>query len=302
HKHPVPTGERDHDGTDAFRDAGFIGRKVNGAQRGLIHDRITTINLVTIRARPPGRTAIRHPVLERRHHRIRIAQVIALLAAHARCTEFGDDIRLFGIGFIGTTPANITRYSHHRCPNPVQTHSRSFGSSDSTDPFHQISIAVDGHAMLARQLYNLLSNAAKFTSAGTVTLSVQREHNPLLRQSEATALPESSLRHPGNQPTSHTSHNGRLTARVLQATQQQSWISFTISDTGIGMSEEQLQQLFQAFTQANNSSSRSYEGTGLGLTISRSLCQLMGGDVSVRSQPGKGSIFTVLLPASLPDE
>ena len=67
--------------------------------------------------------------------------------------------------------------------------------------------------------------------------------------------------------------------------------------SGIGMTEDQLGKLFQAFTQADASTSRKYGGTGLGLVISRRFCQMMGGDVTVTSEHGKGSAFTVRLPA-----
>jgi len=104
-------------------------------------------------------------------------------------------------------------------------------------------------------LFNLLSNASKFTDHGTITLSVQRESDD------------------------------RLT--------------FAVSDTGIGMTEEQLSRLFQAFSQAEASTRSQYGGTGLGLAISRQFCRLMGGDLTVESAYGQGSTFTVRLPAAV---
>jgi signal transduction histidine kinase/CheY-like chemotaxis protein len=109
-------------------------------------------------------------------------------------------------------------------------------------------------------LFNLLSNASKFTENGTIRLTVAAE----------------------NRETLGSAHASRF--------------KFDVSDTGIGMTPEQLSRLFQAFTQADASTSRNYGGTGLGLVISRKFCQLMGGDITVQSEPGKGSTFTVVLP------
>ncbi len=101
-------------------------------------------------------------------------------------------------------------------------------------------------------LFNLLSNATKFTENGKITLNVER----------AVAT-----------------------------------VQFRIADTGIGMSDEQLAKLFNAFSQADASTTRKYGGTGLGLAISRKFCQLMGGDITVESEPGKGSTFTAIIPS-----
>src|SRR5262249_17137954 len=77
-----------------------------------------------------------------------------------------------------------------------------------------------------------------------------------------------------------------------------SWIEFAVADTGIGMTPEQQAKLFEEFTQADSSTIRKYGGTGLGLAITRKLARMMGGDVTVASEPGQGSAFTVRLPAS----
>jgi CheY-like chemotaxis protein len=74
------------------------------------------------------------------------------------------------------------------------------------------------------------------------------------------------------------------------------WLTFSIRDTGIGMTTEQMGKLFRAFTQADDSTSRKYGGTGLGLALTKRFSQIMGGDVRVESEPGKGSTFTIELP------
>ncbi|MCQ8239749.1 response regulator [Rhizosaccharibacter radicis] len=82
----------------------------------------------------------------------------------------------------------------------------------------------------------------------------------------------------------------------------QDWLEFSVSDSGIGMTEEQVKKLFQRFVQADESTTRRFGGTGLGLAITRGFMQLMGGSVSVASEPGKGSCFTVRVPAALAEQ
>ena len=107
-------------------------------------------------------------------------------------------------------------------------------------------------------LFNLFSNAAKFTEKGKISLEVRRE-------------------------------NVDGADRIL----------FRVKDSGIGMTPEQLGKLFQAFTQADASTTRKYGGTGLGLTITKKFCLMMGGDVTVESEYGSGTTFTVWLPAEV---
>jgi len=89
---------------------------------------------------------------------------------------------------------------------------------------------------------------------------------------------------------------GDVTLRVKKVADGRGWIELSVTDTGIGMTPEQMAKLFEEFTQADSSTARRYGGTGLGLAITRKLARMMGGDVTVASEPGKGSTFTVRLP------
>ncbi|MDP2827092.1 MAG: ATP-binding protein [Sulfuricellaceae bacterium] len=109
---------------------------------------------------------------------------------------------------------------------------------------------------LGQILDNLLDNAIKFTQAGGI----------------------------------------HLQATLLEKSSQVAMLRFDIKDSGIGMSEDQLQRLFRAFSQGDSSSTRQYGGTGIGLALTKRLVELMGGEIRVESQPAHGSTFTVLLP------
>jgi GAF domain-containing protein/CheY-like chemotaxis protein len=113
---------------------------------------------------------------------------------------------------------------------------------------------------LRQALFNLLSNACKFTERGIVSLRASRD-----------------------------------------TVENEDWLTFRVSDTGIGMTPEQMTRLFQEFSQADAATTRRFGGTGLGLALSRRLCRMMGGDVTVESEPGRGSTFTIRLPARVPE-
>jgi signal transduction histidine kinase len=118
-------------------------------------------------------------------------------------------------------------------------------------------------------LLNLLSNAAKFTKNGKIILRVRQGSTCDFHQPQ-DALPSDVVDHP--------------------------FVLFEVMDTGIGIAPEHLSKLFQVFTQADSSTTRRYGGTGLGLAISRRFCQMMGGEISVKSELGQGSQFTLCLP------
>ncbi|HEY9838518.1 MAG TPA: PAS domain S-box protein, partial [Vampirovibrionales bacterium] len=121
-------------------------------------------------------------------------------------------------------------------------------------------------------LFNLLSNAAKFTENGTIALTVTpREAREWVRDP--------------------------VTPNTLG--EQTPGIEFRVTDTGIGISPEQLENIFEAFSQADASTTRKYGGTGLGLAISQRFCKMMGGEIKVESEAEKGSTFTLWLPMNL---
>src|SRR5262249_12632388 len=89
---------------------------------------------------------------------------------------------------------------------------------------------------------------------------------------------------------------GQVALRVRKVADGRDWVELAVADSGIGRSAEQQAKLFQDFTQADSLTARRYGGTGLGLAISRKLARMMGGDVTVTSELGKGSVFTLRLP------
>jgi signal transduction histidine kinase/CheY-like chemotaxis protein len=141
-------------------------------------------------------------------------------------------------------------------------------------------------------LLNLLSNACKFTEQGTITLSVHRYKVSSANERQPTPGGE-------GQETGQETGQDETSLYTMCPLNTNRVIVFQVSDTGIGMNEDQLNKLFQPFTQVDESFTRKYGGTGLGLVITRRLSQLMGGDVTVESRPGKGTTFTVTLPLSI---
>ncbi len=142
---------------------------------------------------------------------------------------------------------------------------------------------------LRQVLLNMLNNAAKFTQNGRVKISVSRVEG----SGESNAAKLSGV---DNSMVAGCMKSTSIACPIAHV-EASDWICFRVKDTGIGMSEEQQHQLFEAFAQADGSATRQYGGTGLGLTISRHYCQMMGGEILVESEEGKGSVFTVRIPA-----
>jgi len=90
---------------------------------------------------------------------------------------------------------------------------------------------------------------------------------------------------------------GEVRLRARRVANGRDWIELAVADTGIGMTPEQQAKLFEEFSQADATTAQRFGGTGLGLALSRKLARMMGGDVTVTSEPGKGSVFTVRLPS-----
>lgn len=93
--------------------------------------------------------------------------------------------------------------------------------------------------------------------------------------------------------------DGEIALKVWRESGEDGWINIRVSDSGIGMSSEQMEKLFRPFSQADESTSRKFGGTGLGLTITREFCHLMGGEIALESELGRGSAFTLRLPDRL---
>ena len=89
---------------------------------------------------------------------------------------------------------------------------------------------------------------------------------------------------------------GEVALRVRKVADGRDWVELAVADSGIGMTPEQQAKLFQEFSQADATTAQRFGGTGLGLALSRKLARIMGGDVTVTSEPGKGSVFAVQLP------
>ena len=152
----------------------------------------------------------------------------------------------------------------------------------------RLDLIVGDRQRIKQILLNLLSNAAKFTHQGTISLIVKRiDSNSLVQIIQEYKPIGSRVKLATKTKPPHIAY------------QSQEWIIFQIRDTGIGMSSEQINLIFQPFMQADDSTTKKYGGTGLGLAICKNFCQMMGGNIMVESELGIGSTFTFWLPTVL---
>jgi signal transduction histidine kinase len=144
---------------------------------------------------------------------------------------------------------------------------------------------------------DVLTTAEPLAERNNNRLRARLPENPGVLQSDQTRVRQVLLNILSNACKFTTS--GDITLEVIRVVRNDTeWVRFVVTDTGIGMSEEQLQKLFEEFSQVDSSTTRRYGGTGLGLAISRRLCHILGGDIDVSSGPGEGSSFGVSLPTA----
>jgi signal transduction histidine kinase/DNA-binding response OmpR family regulator len=155
---------------------------------------------------------------------------------------------------------------------------------------------VRGDPTRVRQvLINIMGNAIKFTAAGDVELSARLTAAPTGRLPSPRPAPHDDPADAAR-PASAARLDAAAAARAPDPSREPMWVEITIRDTGIGMDSATLGRVFEGFSQADTSTTRRYGGTGLGLTISRQLAALMGGELTAVSTPGEGSTFTLRLP------
>ena len=151
---------------------------------------------------------------------------------------------------------------------------------------HNLGFMISDRKRVKQILLNILSNAAKFTHKGKIKIVVTRQaRNIVPALIDSRQMPILNKDHEHQSP--NTSH------------QPSDWIIFQISDTGIGMKPIQVKHVFKPFIQADIGTTKKYSGTGLGLTICKSFCEMMGGNITVKSQVGEGSTFTFWLPSTM---
>jgi GAF domain-containing protein len=147
---------------------------------------------------------------------------------------------------------------------------------------------------LARLIDEVIGTAGQLAEKNKNRLVVDAQDNPGALTADSMRLKQILLNLLSN--ACKFTKEGEVALRTRRVTDGRDWVELAVADSGIGMTAEQQAKLFQDFTQADSLTARRYGGTGLGLAISRKLARMMGGDVTVTSEPGKGSVFTVRLP------
>jgi two-component system, NtrC family, sensor kinase len=147
---------------------------------------------------------------------------------------------------------------------------------------------------LARLIDEVIGTAGQLAEKNKNRLIVEAQENLGVLTADSMRLKQILLNLLSN--ACKFTKEGEVTLRVRKVADGRDWVELAVADTGIGLTAEQQAKLFQEFTQADSLTSRRYGGTGLGLAITRKLARMMGGDVTVTSEAGKGSVFTVRLP------
>ncbi len=151
---------------------------------------------------------------------------------------------------------------------------------------------------LARLVDEVIGTAGQLAEKNNNRLIVEAQENVGALKADPMRLKQILLNLLSN--ACKFTKEGEVALRVRKVVDGRDWVELAVADTGIGLSAEQQAKLFQDFTQADSLTARRYGGTGLGLALSRKLARMMGGDVTVASEPGKGSVFTVRLPGTAP--
>jgi len=224
-----------------------------------------------------------------------LSDLIGIVLEAAKLTSGAASVKVEGVDLAGLMSAVRDTYRFHAKSDRVEL-VWDFGPNL---PF----VLTDG-AKLKRILGNLIDNALKFTEQGTVTVAAKRVSRRSPSHPEARRVnPESSRMDPIAPKSNHeprdTSSESRYTEDGIRE-----FVEFSVSDTGIGITHEMIPLIFEKFRQGDSRDNRAYEGAGLGLYIVKKFTELLGGEVRVESEPGRGSTFRVTLscrPAPLHD-
>jgi len=206
------------------------------------------------------------------------------------------------IGLTEMMVANVARFGTEKALEPLRR-----VNAAGTHPLSLINEILDlskieagklelnpGPINLARLIDEVIGTAGQLAEQNKIRLIVEAQENVGALTADPMRLKQILLNLLSN--ACKFTKEGEVALRVRKVADGREWIELAAADSGIGMTAEQQAKLFQDFTQADSLTARRYGGTGLGLALSRKLAHMMGGDVTVTSEPGKGSVFTVRLP------